>query len=116
MVFFCNPHKIHIATNILSFYSFLFFMFFVFTTIIVPGKVISALVASGSTLLLGGWIFKSGLPYRALLFVFSSLWAYVFVFVSNGQFKKIQLESLTLKKNKSSKSCFFDLLPSIYLF
>lgn len=114
--FFCNPYKIHIATNILSFYSFLFFMFFVFITIIIPGKVISALVASGSTLLLGGWIFKSGLPYRALLFIFSSLWAYLFVFVSSGQFKRIQIKSLTFKKTMRLKYILLICYPAYLYF
>ena len=111
---FFVPHKIQISTNIYGFYLYVLLVFFIFLSGLISRQVIGIAIAVASTLLLGINIFKADLPYRALSFVFSASWAYLFVFTSNLQSRKIQSESLTSKAVRRLKYILLTVYP-IYL-
>ncbi len=85
---FFVPHKTQISIHIFDFYSYLFLVLCIFIVVIVSKRSISVVIATGSALLIVANAFNDGLPYRALLFMFSALLAYLFIFMSNFQFKK----------------------------
>lgn len=113
---FFIPHKIHISTNIYGFYVYLILVFCIFISAIIPRQAISITVAVGSTLLLGADIFKSELPYRALLFFFSASLAYLFVFSSNNQLRELQSEPYTSKAVRQLKYILLIVYPIYLLF
>ncbi len=112
---FFIPQKIHISTNIYGFYVYLIFVFCIFISTVIPNKVIGFTMAVGSTLLLGVDIYKSDLPYRAILFVFSASCAYLFIFASNSQLGKAHSESHISKAVRHLKYILLIAYP-IYLF
>lgn len=112
---FFNPHKIHISTNLYGFYVYLFLVFFIFISAVIPRRVISVTVAISSTLLLGMYIFRADLPYRVLLFVFSSSLSYLFVFFSNSQLRKVSSGSYASKVVRRLKYILLIVYPA-YLF
>lgn len=112
---FFIPHKIHISTNLYAFYVYLLLVFFIFISAVIPGRVTSITVAISSTLLLGIDIFRADLPYRALLFIFSSSLAYLFVFSSNSQLRKVSSGSYASKTVMRLKYILLVVYP-VYLF
>lgn len=112
---FFIPHKIHISTNLYALYVYLLLVFFIFISAVIPRRVISITVAISSTLLLGIDIFRAGLPYRALLFIFSSSLAYLFVFSSNSQLRKAPSGSYASKTVMRLKYILLIVYP-VYLF
>jgi hypothetical protein len=112
---FFVPHKIHISINLYGFYLYLFLVCGIIISAVIPRRAIGVTVAAGSTLLLGMDIFRADLPYRALLFVFSAFWAYLFVFTSNSQLRKVQSESLKSKAVRRLKYILLIVYP-IYIF
>lgn len=112
---FFSPHKIHISTNLYGFYVYLLLVFCIFISAVIPRRVISVTVAISSTLLLGMDIFRADLPYRALLFIFSSSLSYLFVFLSNSQLRKVPSGSNASKAVRRLKYILLIVYPA-YLF
>ena len=113
---FFIPHKIHISTNLYGFYVYLILVFCIFTSAIISRRVISFTIAISSTLLLGMDIFRSDLPYRALLFIFSSSLAYLFVFSSNNQLRNVPSGSYASKAVRRLKYILLIVYPVYLLF
>lgn len=113
---FFEPHKIHISTNIFDFYSYLFLVLCVFIVVFISKRSISIVIAIGSTLLMVANTFNDGLPYRALLFMFSALLAYLFIFMSNFQLKKTRLQLVAFKYSKCLKCILLIFYPFYIVF
>lgn len=80
---FTVAHKVHISTNIYAFYSFLFISLLFFVVAITSNIKVTVIIATLSTALLGVETFNAGLPYRALLTMFSAMLSFCFIFLCN---------------------------------
>lgn len=112
---FFNSHKINISTNLYGFYLYLILVVCIFMFAVSSNKIIGFTIAVGSILFLGGGIYKSDFPYRAMLFVFSAFWAYLFIFISNSQLKEVHSESHISKTARYFKYTLLIVYP-VYIF
>lgn len=99
---FTVPHKVHISTNLYIFYSSLFISLLFFVVAITSSKKAAIIIATLSTILSGIETYNVGLPYRALLMMFSAMLSYCFIFLCNFSLKE---KAISKHKNVLKIAC-----------